>query len=132
MGNHKAVFPGVVTPLHGYHGWNKGQEKRSIAQKREVLIRGIERSLRRDKGAPRLEHFDHAQGAPVIRVLYASHPLPIFAGETAALIDPHCDRGQLWGAIIDQIRAGTYDAEIEEVAQRVSRSIRRPNPLTAA
>jgi len=69
MGNQKGIFPGVVKPLHGYHGWKKGQQRRTIEQKRQVVIRGIERSLHRDNRAPRLEQFDHAQGAPIIRVL---------------------------------------------------------------
>ena len=61
----------------------------------------------------------------MIRVLYASHPLPIFDGETAAVIDPECDRGKLWGAIIEEIRAGAYDAEIEDVARKIPRSLER-------
>jgi hypothetical protein len=77
---HRAI-PGIVESLKDYRGWenkNKGHGKRTIEQKREAVIRGIERSLRGERGAQKLEHLDREQGRPVIRVLYASYPLPPF------------------------------------------------------
>lgn len=119
-------LPGVIKPLAGYRGWNKGgNQKRSIEEKREAVVRGIERSLRGVKGSPKLEVFDPLQKLPVIRVLYASHPLPIFEGENFAVIQPDCDRAALWGAVIEQIREGRFDREIEAVASKVSRSLER-------
>jgi hypothetical protein len=125
MSRSREVIPGVIKPLGNYQGWKKGHEKKTIEDKRQAVIRGIERSLRGEKGAPRLERFDRVQAAPVIRVLYASHPLPIFDGEPSAVIDPECDRGRLWGAILEEIRAGAYDAEIEDVARKIPRGLER-------
>src|SRR3954470_14736375 len=121
----KETIPGVIGPVANDRGWRKGRGGKSIEAKRESVIRGIERSLRGEKGAPRLEQFDPVEGVPVIRVLYASHALPIFDGEISAAIDPGCDRAELWRAIIEQIRSGAFDAPIEAVAARVYRSIGR-------
>lgn len=119
-------LPGVVKPLAGYRGWSKrANDKRSIEEKREVVVRGIERSLRGEKGAASLERFDPVQKLHVIRVLYASHALPIFEGEKFAAIQPECDRSALWNAVIEQVRAGRFDREIEAVAAKVSRSLER-------
>lgn len=81
--------------------------------------------MKGEKGAPSLEYPDPAQGGPVIRVLYASHTLPIFDGKPHALIDPACDRQVLWGGIIEQIRDGVYDQEIEAVAKKVAASLEK-------
>ena len=127
-------IPGLVRPLDNYPAWNKGQNRKTIAEKREVVVRGIERSIRGEHRARSLERFDHEHQAPVIRVLYASHPLPIFDGKTSAVIDPACDRAALWGTVIELIRGGTFDAEIEAIARRVYRSLEleRKPPRKAA
>ena len=121
----RRALPGMLRPLKGYGGWKKEgkHRKRTIEEKREAVIRGLERSLRGEKGASTLEQFDPKLGTPVIRVLYASRALPIFDGEAFAAIDPQCDRGQLWGAVIEELRAGAYDREIEEVAGELSRTL---------
>ena len=66
-----------------------------------------------------IEGYDPEQKAPVIRVLYGNLPLPIFDGQPLAIIDPQADRETLWGAIIDRIRAGAFDAQIEAVAGEI-------------
>lgn len=118
-------IPGLVRPLDHYRAWKKNPDRKSTAEKREVVIRGIERALRGEPKAPSLERFDYEQKAPVIRVLYASTPLPIFDGKESAVIDPACDRQKLWGAIIGLIRSGAYDAEIEAVARRLREGLER-------
>jgi hypothetical protein len=126
MGRPTPSIPGVVRTLESYRAWrNKGRDKKTIEEKREAVIRGIERGMRGERGAPRLERFDPQQGAPVVRVLYAAHPLPIFGGKPFAVIDPEADREKLWGAVIEQIRAGVYDEQIEAVARKVYRSLKR-------
>lgn len=119
--------PGVVRPLANYRGWRKqgGNVKRSIEEKREAVIRGIDRWLKREKGAPALEYFDPEQRTPVIRVLYAAKPLPIFEGEPFAVIDPECDRKTLWAGISDEIRRGAHDGAIEEVARGFALALER-------
>jgi hypothetical protein len=119
-------LPGIVRPLAEYRGWGKKSDaKRSIEEKREVVVRGIQRSLRGEKGAASLERFDPVQGAHVVRVLYCSHPLPIFDGQKFAVIEADCDRAALWGAVVEQIRAGRFDREIEAVATKVCRSLEK-------
>lgn len=119
-------LPGVVRPLAEYRGWRKkSSEKRTIEEKREVVVRGIERSLRGEKGAVSLERYDPVQGVHVVRVLYCSHPLPIFDGEKFAVVQADCDRAALWGAVIEQLRAGRFDREIEATAARVHRSLEK-------
>src|SRR4051794_31554557 len=100
----EGTIPGLLRPLKNYRGWKKPGDRKSIEAKRQVVIRGIERYLKGEKRASSLEYIDPAQGAPVIRVLYASHALPIFDGETHALIDQACDRHALWDGIIELIR----------------------------
>lgn len=119
-------LPGVVRPLAEYREWGKKDgEKRSIEEKREVVVRGIERSLRGEKGGYRLERFDPVQGGNVVRVLYCSHPLPIFDGEKFAVVQADCDRAALWGAVIEQLRAGRFDREIEAVAAKVYHTLEK-------
>ena len=103
----------------------KGGEKRTIEEKREVVVRGIERSLRKEKGGYGLERYDPVHGVHVVRVLYCSHPLPIFDGEKFAVIQADCDRAALWGAVVEQIRAGRFDREIEATAAKVRRSLEK-------
>ena len=118
-------LPGVVKPLAGYGGWTKGSDKKTIEEKRESVVRSIERSLKGTRGAPKLERFDPVQKITVVRVLYAAHPLPIFDGENFAVIQPDCDRAALWNAVIEQIREGRFDREIEAVASKVYQSLER-------
>lgn len=113
--------PGIVRPLANSRGWRKGRnDSRTIEEKRESVIRGIERWLRKEKGAACLEQFDPSEGAPVIRVLYASKPLPVFNGSPFAIIDPACDRDKLWAGVIDEIRGGAHDRAIAEVARSLA------------
>jgi hypothetical protein len=133
MGRQTPSIPGVVRPLDSYRAWKKkGQDKKTIEEKREAVIRGIERGVRGERGAPRLEQFDPQQGAPVVRVLYAAQPLPIFGGRPFAVIDPEADREKLWGAVIEQIRAGAFDEQIEAVARKVYRSLKRKRAASKA
>ena len=118
-------LPGVIRPAANASRWAKKRHRRTAQEKRETVVRGIERSLRGEPGAPRLERFDPEEGGPVIRVLYASHPLPIFDGRTAAVIEPGCDREALWQAVIDRVRSGACDREIVATAARVYASIAR-------
>lgn len=117
-------LPGIVKPLAGYQGWDKrSSDGKSIEEKRESVVRGVERFRRGEKGAASLERFDPAQKLHVVRVLYCSRALPIFNGEKFAVIKPDCDRSALWNAVIEQIRAGRFDREIEEVATTVYQSL---------
>ncbi len=120
------LLPGV-RPLPNYRGWKRvgHQAKKTIEEKRESVVKGIERALRGEKGAQRFEQFDHEHGTPVIRVLYANQALPIFDGQTTAAIDPTCDRAELWRAVIEQIRAGDFDREIEQAASNAYQSLRQ-------
>jgi hypothetical protein len=126
-------IPGIVRPLKDYRGWrNKGtHHARSIEAKREAVIRGIERSLRGEKGGAKLEHYDPDSRTTVIRVPYAALSLPIFDGEPFAAIDDRCDRGTLWGAIIERIRSGAHDREIQEAATLLSQSMKKKTTLKA-
>ena len=40
MSRPKEVLPGVIKPLRDYRGWKKGQEKKTIEEKRQAVIRG--------------------------------------------------------------------------------------------
>ena len=96
--------PGTVRPLANFQGWQKGRsDRRTIGEKSEGVVRGIERWLGKGKGAASLEQLDPAEGVPVIRVLYASKSLPLFNGSSFAVIDPACDRQKFWAAIIDEV-----------------------------
>jgi hypothetical protein len=126
-------MPGLK-PLKDYQGWRKGssRSRKPIREKREAVVRGIERALEGGKNAQRMERFDPERGTSVIRVLYGGRPLPIFDGETSAAVEPDCDRAALWRSIIDRVRGGEFDREIEETAMKVYLATRRKSPLEAA
>lgn len=113
-----------MKPLKDKEGWRRGpsHSRKPIQEKREVVVRGIERALEGGKNAQRMERFDPEWGRPVIRVLYGGRPSPIFDGETSAAINPECDRAALWRGVIDRIRGGEFDREIEESAMELSLS----------
>lgn len=117
------AIPGIVRPAEGFRSTDRKNQPKTIEEKRQTAIRSIERYLGGDKGAPKLEQFDPAQNAPVIRVLYGSAALPIFDGKPAAVIDPKADRKALWKAIADKIRQGEFDAEIEQVSRQMIRNL---------
>lgn len=119
----KLSIPGVVRPTEAYRSTQGKGGPKPIQEKREVVIRSIERFRRGDPRSYRLEQFDHEIGAPVIRVLYGSVPLALFDGKPAAVIDPKADRDKLWDAIIEQVRAGEFDQVIEQATQQMLRSI---------
>ena len=121
----KSTIPGILRPTAGFRSTDRKNQPRTIEEKRSILIRGIERYRLGQKGATRLEQYDHEQKAPVIRVLYGSTALPIFDGQAAAVIDPDADRDALWESIIGRIAAGDYDREIEEVSCKILSNLRR-------
>ena len=112
-------LPGVLKAAGNDRPWGPAKGKKPLEEKRAVILRTIERHLRGEKGAPKLERFDPAHRAPVIRVLDGNDPLPMFDGQPRAVIDPEADRETLWGAILEHLRAGLYDAEIEQVARKI-------------
>ena len=126
----KPAIPGIVRPADGFRSTDGKNQPRTIEEKRATVIRNIERYRNREKGAARLEFYDHEQKAPIIRVLYGSTALPIFDGQPAAVIDPKADRDAIWDAIISRIDSGEYDREIEEVTSMMLSNLRQGQAKT--
>jgi hypothetical protein len=120
----KPSIPGILRPTAGFRSSSSSGGPRSIQDKRDAVIRSIERFLSGQKGAARLEVYDSELQAPVIRVLYGTMALPVFDGQPAAVIDPEVNRQELWNAIIERLRAGDYDQEIEFVTQVMVQSLK--------
>ena len=122
MSPKRNALPGVVKAAGNDRPWGTAQGKKPAEEKREVILHAIERPLRGERGAQKLERFDPAHQAPVIRVLDGNDPLPIFDGQPRAVLDPEADRETLWGAIIEHLRAGLDDAEMEQVARKIDQT----------
>lgn len=116
-------IPGIVRPTEAFRSTDRKSQPKTIEEKRQTVIRTIERYRRGEKGAATLEHYDSEQKAPVIRLLYGSAALPIFDGKPAAIIDPKTDRDALWDAITAEIEAGAFDEAIEQVSQALLKGL---------
>ena len=117
----KTAIPGIIRSAEKFPSTDGPG---SIEKKRATIIRSIERFLRKEPRGPRLEQYDAEQNATMIRVLYGSATLPIFDGKPAAVIDPKADRVALWAAIIDKVKAGDFDREIEAVSAAMIENMR--------
>jgi hypothetical protein len=124
MSKAKGTIPGA-RPLEQYD-WRPARSKgpKTIEDRRQSVINAIDRSLRGTKGAPRLEQVG-SDGTPMIRVMYAGQPLPVFDGKPYAAISRDCDRAELWRAVKDEIRSGAVDGAIDDIARRVSLALER-------
>jgi hypothetical protein len=120
----KQAIPGIIRLTEGFRSTDGKNQPKTIEEKRATIIHNIERYLRGEKGASRLEMFDYEEKAPVIRVLYGSQALPIFDGQPAAIIEPDADRDALW-PIISRFEAGEYDQAIEEVSSMMLSNLRQ-------
>jgi hypothetical protein len=124
MSKAKGTIPGA-RPLEQYD-WRPARSKgpKTIEDRRQSVINAIDRSLRGEKGAPRLEQVG-PDGKIVVRVIFAGNVLPLFDGKPYAEISGDCVRQDLWRSIKDEIRSGAVDGAIEEIARKVSQSLKR-------